>query len=131
MEEMKLQKILVVEDNEDNREILVFRLKMLGTYEILTASHGEEALDVAFHSRPDIIIMDLMMPVMSGWEAIKALREVEWGKNTPVIALTAHALEDKIEQALTDGFDDYVVKPITDYTDLYRKIQRLLESSVE
>jgi len=123
---MEAKKILVVEDNEDTREILLYRLKSMGNYEILLASNGKEALEMATQSRPDLIIMDLKMPVMNGWEATKALRQTEWGKDLPVIALTAQAMERDEEKALSAGCNDYIAKPIMDYAVLKKKVEKLL-----
>ncbi len=123
---MEAKKILVVEDNEDTREILLYRLKSMGNYEILLASNGKEALEMATQSRPDLIIMDLKMPVMNGWEATKALRQTEWGKDLPVIALTAQAMERDEEKALSAGCNDYIAKPIMDYAILKKKVEKLL-----
>jgi len=121
------KKILVVEDNEDTREILLYRLKSMGEYEVLLASNGKEALEIATRSKPDLIIMDLKMPVMDGWEATKALRETNWGKDLPVIALTAQAMERDEEKALSAGCSDYIAKPIMDYAILKRKIEKFLK----
>ncbi len=119
--------ILVAEDNEDTCEILLYRLKAMGNYRILFASNGKEALEVAMQSRPDLIIMDLKMPVMNGWEATKALRQTSWGKDLPVIALTAQAMEKDEEKALGTGCNDYIAKPIMDYAVLRNKIEKLLK----
>ena len=124
---MEAKTILVVEDNEDTREILLYRLKSMGNYEVLLASNGKEALEIATQSRPDLIIMDLKMPVMDGWEATKALRQTGWGKDLPVIALTAQAMERDEEKALNAGCNDYIAKPIMDYTVLKKKIEKLLK----
>ena len=124
---MEAKTILVVEDNEDTREILLYRLKSMGNYEVLLASNGKEALEIATQSRPDLIIMDLKMPVMDGWEATKALRQIDWGKDLPVIALTAQAMERDEEKALNAGCNDYIAKPIMDYTVLKKKIEKLLK----
>ncbi len=124
---MEAKKILVVEDNEDTREILLYRLKSMGNYEVLLASNGKEALEIATQSRPDLIIMDLKMPVMDGWEATKALRQTDWGKDLPVIALTAQAMERDEEKALNAGCNDYIAKPIMDYTVLKKKVEKLLK----
>lgn len=123
---MEAKKILVVEDNEDTREILLYRLKSMGNYEILLASNGKEALEMATQSRPDLIIMDLKMPVMNGWEATKAIRQAEWGKDLPIIALTAQAMERDEEKALSVGCNDYIAKPIMDYAVLKKKVEKLL-----
>jgi len=117
------KKILVVEDNEDNREIFVFRLQQLD-FEVLVASNGKEALEIASRSKPDLVFMDLRMPVMDGWEATRALRQTEWGRDLPVIAVTAHAMKEEREKALNAGCDEFILKPV-DYTIIQRTIQRL------
>lgn len=124
---MEAKKILVVEDNEDTREILLYRLKSMGNYEVLLAANGKEALEMATKTKPDLIIMDLKMPVMDGWEATKALRQTDWGKDLPVIALTAQAMERDEEKALSAGCNDYIAKPIMDYTILKKKVEKLLK----
>lgn len=124
---MEAKKILVVEDNEDTREILLYRLKSMGDYEVLLAANGKEALEMATKTKPDLIIMDLKMPVMDGWEATKALRQTDWGKDLPVIALTAQAMERDEEKALSAGCNDYIAKPIMDYTILKKKVEKLLK----
>jgi CheY-like chemotaxis protein len=123
---MDSKKILVVEDNEDTREILLYRLRSMGSYEVLLASNGKEALEMAARARPDLIIMDLKMPVMDGWDATKELRRTEWGKDLPVIALTAQAMERDEQKALDAGCSDYIAKPILDYAILRKKIEKFL-----
>ena len=124
-----LKRILVVEDNDDNREILVYRLQRMGGYEVVAASNGKEALEVASQAKPDLVFMDLRMPVMDGWQATHALRQTAWGKNLPIIAVTAHTMDADREKALQGGFTDYIPKPITDYSFLQRKIQSLFKDS--
>ncbi len=124
---MEGKKILVVEDNEDTCEILLYRLKSMGNYEVLLATNGKEALEMAMETKPDLIIMDLKMPVMDGWEATKALRQTSWGKDLPVIALTAQAMEKDEQKALDAGCNDYIAKPIIDYRTLQKKIENLLK----
>ncbi len=119
------KKILVVDDNEDNREILVFRLKQLG-FEVLVASNGKEAIETAFQAKPDIILMDLRMPVMDGWEATRALRQTEWGKDLPVVAVTAHAMEEDRRRAFNAGCNEFILKPVMDYSIIHETIQRLV-----
>lgn len=121
-----MKKILVVEDNKDNRDILVYRLQHHGGFEVLEASNGKEALEAAARARPDLIIMDLKMPVMDGWEATRALRRTEWGKDVPVIALTAYSMEGDKEKALNAGCTDYIPKPILNYSVVQGKIQKFL-----
>ena len=117
------KKILVVEDNEDNREIFVFRLQQLD-FEVLVAANGKEALEIAYQFKPDLIFMDLRMPVMDGWEATRALRQTEWGRDLPIIAVTAHAMKEEREKALNAGCDEFILKPV-DYAIIQRTIQRL------
>ena len=119
------KKILVVDDNEDNREILVFRLQRLG-FEVLVASNGKEAIETASQAKPDVILMDLRMPVMDGWEATRALRQTEWGKDLPVVAVTAHAMEEDRRKALNAGCNEFIPKPVMDYAIIRETIQRLL-----
>lgn len=123
---MKARKILIAEDNADTLEILNYRIKAMGSYEILSARNGKEALEIAEKSKPDLIIMDLKMPVLDGWETTKRLRQSNWGKATPIIALTAQALGGDEEKALAAGCNDYLSKPVTDYNLLRKKIERLL-----
>jgi len=119
------KKILVVDDNEDNREIFVFRLQQLG-FEVLVASNGKEAIETASQAKPDLIFMDLRMPVMDGWEATRALRQTEWGKDLPVVAVTAHAMEEDRKKALNAGCNELIPKPVMDYAIFRETIQRLL-----
>ena len=123
---MVRKKILVVEDNLDNRRILVYRLKRIGDFEILEASNGQEALTMVEVQRPDVIFMDLKMPVMDGWEATKRIRMTEVGRMIPIIALTAQAMAGDEQKALAAGCDDYVAKPIVDPNVVRDKLERLL-----
>ncbi len=124
---MGVKRILVVEDNLDNRRILVYRLKRIGEFEIVEASNGEEALSAVQSSPPpDLIFMDLKMPVMDGWEATKRIRELEAGRLIPIIALTAQAMAGDEQKALAAGCDDYLAKPIVDLNVVRTKMERLL-----
>lgn len=123
---MDRKKILVVEDNEDNRDILVFRLRHMENIEILIAANGKEAVETAAQSKPDLIFMDLKMPVMDGFEATRLLRQADWGKNLPVIAITALAVEGDREKAMAAGCTDYIPKPIVDYSIIERKVREFL-----
>ena len=123
---MGKRKILVVEDNLDNRRILVYRLKRIGDFEILEASNGQEALGLVEAEPPDVIFMDLKMPVMDGWEATKKIRQLEFGKGIPIIALTAQAMAGDEQKALAAGCDDYLAKPIVDLSVVRTKMERLL-----
>ena len=121
-----MKKILVVEDNLDNRRILVYRLKRMGSFEIVEASNGEEAVQMVGQQRPDLIFMDLKMPVMDGWEATRRIRLLPEGRSIPIIALTAQAMVGDEQKALAAGCDDYVAKPIVDPNVVREKVERLL-----
>ena len=124
---MAAKRILVVEDNLDNRRILVYRLKRIGDFEIVEASNGEEALAIVQTPPvPDLIFMDLKMPVMDGWEATKKIRLLQFGKAIPIIALTAQAMAGDEQKALAAGCDDYRAKPIVDLSVVRTKMERLL-----
>ncbi len=124
---MAAKKILVVEDNLDNRRILVYRLKRIGEFEIAEAGNGEEALaQIREGGYPDLIFMDLKMPVMDGWEATRQIRKLEGGEKIPIIALTAQAMAGDEEKALAAGCDDYLAKPIVDLEVVRTKMDRLL-----
>jgi two-component system cell cycle response regulator DivK len=103
--------ILIVEDNEMNRDMLSRRLERKG-YKILIAIDGENGIDVARANTPDLILMDMSLPVMDGWEATRRLKSDDALKHIPVIALTAHAMANDREKALEAGCDDYDTKPI-------------------
>lgn len=122
------KRILVVEDNLDNRRILVYRLKRIGEFEIVEASNGEEALAIVRQNPPpDLVFMDLKMPVMDGWEATRQIRKLEGGDRIPIIALTAQAMAGDEQKALAAGCDDYLAKPIVDLGVVRSKMQRLLD----
>lgn len=123
-----MRTILVVDDNPDNQDILIFRLRRMGNFELVAASNGKEALEVAARVRPDLILMDLRMPVMDGYEATLLLRQTEWGKNLPIIAVTAASNEEYREKALRVGCSDFIAKPIVDYSVIGRKIQEIFAS---
>ena len=126
MDATEQKTILVVEDNIDNRRILVYRLRRIGEFRILEASNGQEALEVVAKEPPDLIFMDLKMPVMDGWEATQRIRAQEKGRRTPIIALTAQAMAGDEQKALAAGCDDYVAKPIVDPNIVREKMERLL-----
>jgi len=117
-------KILLVEDNEMNRDMLSRRLA-LRSYEVLFAVTGEEAVHMAASSKPDLILMDLSLPVMDGWEATRKIRQEEQGKKVPIIALTAHALQSDRDRALAAGCNDFDTKPV-DMKRLLSKMEVLL-----
>jgi len=124
---MNRKKILVVEDNEDNRHILVYRLRKIGDFEILEATHGEEALDIIATNPPDLMFLDLKLPVLDGWETARRIRAMDGPiRNLPIIALTAQAMVGDEEKALAAGCDDYIAKPIVDSNIVKEKLEKLL-----
>lgn len=129
---MAAKRILVVEDNLDNRRILVYRLKRIGDFEIIEASNGEEALQIVQDQPPpDLIFMDLKMPVVDGWEATKRIRALDVGRSIPIIALTAQAMAGDEQKALAAGCDDYLAKPIVDLNVVRTKMERLLNRGAQ
>lgn len=127
-EALPMNKILVVDDNRDNLDILTRRLERMGSFEILLASNGKEAVEMAAWARPDLVLMDLKMPVMDGYEATRAIRRTDWGKDMPVIAVTAYATREHREKALSAGCSDFIPKPIVDYSIVGKKIRALLKT---
>ena len=116
--------VLIVEDNEMNRDMLSRRLQRKG-YEVLIAVDGEKGLEVARANMPDLILMDMSLPVVDGWEATRRLKADGALKRIPVIALTAHAMANDRQKALDAGCDDYDTKPI-EFPSLMAKIEGLL-----
>lgn len=106
-----MPKILLVEDNEMNRDMLSRRLQRRG-FEVVIAVDGAEGVALANSEIPDLILMDMSLPVMDGWEATKTIKGNSTTKAIPVIALTAHAMSGDREKALDAGCDDYDTKPI-------------------
>jgi CheY-like chemotaxis protein len=119
-----LTKILVVEDNEVNQRILVRRLERRG-FQVVTADNGQQGVALASSEVPDLILMDMSLPILDGWEATRQIKAREETGHIPVIALTAHAMVGDREQALDAGCDDYDVKPI-DIDRLVGKIEARL-----
>lgn len=120
-----MSKILLVEDNEMNRDMLARRLQRRG-YEVVGAVNGQEAVDKTTEIEPDLILMDLSLPVMDGWEATKILKDQSETADIPVIALTAHALESDRTKALEIGCDEFETKPV-DIGRLLEKMQDFLD----
>ena len=106
-----MAKILLVEDNEMNRDMLSRRLKRKG-YEVLIAVDGAEGVSMGISEKPDLILMDMSLPVMDGWTATGELKANPDTKSIPIIALTAHAMSGDKEKAMAAGCDDYDTKPI-------------------
>ena len=121
-----MPKILVVEDNENNREI-VLRVLERYNYEYVFAGNGEEAVEKAKSELPDLILMDMSLPVMDGWEATSTIKNSEETKKIPIIVLTAHAMAGDREKALEAGADEYDTKPI-EFKRLLGKIKDLLNN---
>ncbi len=127
---MSRKKILVVEDNEDNRHILVYRLRKIGDFDIREAADGQEALGLIAQDPPDLMFLDLKLPVLDGWETARRIRAMRGSvKNLPIIALTAQAMVGDEEKALAAGCDDYIAKPIVDAKVVKEKVERLLSLS--
>jgi two-component system cell cycle response regulator DivK len=120
--------LLIIEDNEDNREMLSRRLMKNG-YKILIAPDGELGVALAQSELPDLILMDLGLPVMDGWEATRLLKSMAETKAIPIIALTAHAMSEDREQAIAAGCDEYDTKPV-ELPRLLNKIETLLTRRV-
>lgn len=120
-------KILLVEDNEMNRDMLSRRLKRRG-YEVFIAVDGVAGVEMASSIAPDLILMDMSLPVMDGWEATKNIKTESATQSIPVIALTAHAMSGDRERALQAGCDDYDTKPI-ELSRLLGKIKTFLPDS--
>src|SRR6478736_5724944 len=107
-----MTKVLCIEDNEDNVYMLKMRLELLGDFEVLTAEDGKQGCEMAAAERPDIILMDLEMPVVDGWEATRRLKVNPQTRDIPVIALSAHALAGEREKALAAGCNEFDTKPM-------------------
>ena len=118
-------KILIVEDNPDMRDLLRLRVQLTGYLPIL-ASHGKEGVEKASAEKPDLILMDMMMPVMDGWEAARTLRASRDTKDIPILATTAVFRSDDLKACLDAGCNGYLVKPFNG-ADLQRKIREMLD----
>lgn len=119
-----MPRILLVEDNEMNRDMLSRRLTRRG-YEVVMAADGAQALRAAASTQPALILMDLSLPVMDGWEATRRLKADAALRQTPVIALSAHAMEGDRQRALDAGCNDFDTKPV-EFERLLAKIEKLL-----
>jgi two-component system cell cycle response regulator DivK len=118
-------RVLYVEDNDDNVYMLKMRFDVLGGYRMLVAADGQEGIRMAAAERPDLILMDLELPLIDGWEAARQLKASPSTRDIPIIALSAHALVGAREKALAAGCDEFDTKPI-DFDRLLSKITRLL-----
>src|SRR5262249_31680136 len=118
-------RILYVEDNEDNAYLLKTRLEMGGRYAVVVARDGSECLALAATDPPDVILLDLDLPVLDGWEAARRLKADPRPAGIPIIALTAHAMAGDREKALAAGCDEFDTKPV-DFERLLAKVERVL-----
>jgi len=118
-------RILYVEDNDDNIYMLKMRLDLTGEHEVLIAEDGEEGVRMAAAEQPDLILMDLELPVVDGWEATRRLKADPVTHRIPIIALSAHALAGAREKALAAGCDDFDTKPV-EFERLLAKITHIL-----
>jgi CheY-like chemotaxis protein len=123
-----MKRILIVEDNELNRDVLSRRLTRRG-YDVVLANDGQHGLELARSAQPDLILMDLGMPDVDGWECSRRLKHDRATAAIPIIALTAHAMMGDREKALEAGCDDFDTKPI-DFDGLVQKMDRLLQVTV-
>ena len=119
-----MPKILIVEDNEMNRDMLSRRLARQG-FEVAMAVDGKQGVEMASSEKPDLILMDMSLPVMNGWEATEKVKSNPATKNIPVIALTAHAMSEDREKCIAAGCNDFDTKPV-DLPRLLEKIKALL-----
>jgi two-component system cell cycle response regulator DivK len=120
-----MARILLVEDNEMNRDMLSRRLKRRG-HEVVTAVDGGQGVEMAKSQNPELILMDMSLPVLDGWEATRQLKSAPGTQAIPILALTAHAMSGDREKAIEAGCDDYDTKPI-ELPRLLGKIQALLD----
>ncbi len=119
-----MPKILIVEDNEENRDALCRRLQRRG-FDIITAADGKSGVAMALSEKPDLVLMDMNMPELDGWEATRQIKAAAEGTSLPVIALTAHAMAGDRDRALQAGCADYHTKPV-DFAKLMAQIEALL-----
>jgi CheY-like chemotaxis protein len=120
-----VRRILYVEDNDDNAYMLKLRLELLEDFEVLVAENGEIGCEKAAAESPDLILMDLELPIVDGWEATRRLKSNPAARDIPIIALSSHALAGSREKALAAGCNEYDTKPV-DFDRLVRTIRRFL-----
>jgi two-component system, cell cycle response regulator DivK len=121
-----MTKVLLVEDNDMNRDMLMRFLQMEG-FSVITAKNGLEALEIAAIDRPQLILMDISLPIMDGWEATRRLKSAEQTRSIPVLALTAHAMQEARQRSLAVGCDDFESKPVS-FPQLLAKINLLTQT---
>ena len=122
-------RILYVEDNEGSAYMLRMRLELTDEFEVLVAEDGEKGCEIAAAKRPDLILMDLEMPVVDGWEATRRLKSKPETRDIPVIGLSAHALAGEREKALAAGCEEFDTKPV-EFDRLLGKIRKLVSARV-
>ena len=123
-------RILYVEDNEDNVYMLKMRLELTNEFEVLVAEDGEKGCEMAAAERPELILMDLEMPVVDGWEATRRLKSNPATRDMPVIGLSAHALAGEREKAVAAGCEEFDTKPV-EFDQLLAKIRKLASAHVK
>ena len=119
-----MRKVLIVEDHPDMRELLSWQIELMGFMPIL-AKHGKEGLEKAIAEKPELILMDIMMPGMDGWEAVRAIRAAPETKDIPILAATALFRDSDLRTCMEAGCNSYIVKPFT-FVELQSKIRELL-----
>ncbi|MFL5805681.1 MAG: response regulator [Roseiflexaceae bacterium] len=122
-----MSKILLVEDDSTNRDMISRYLRLLG-YRIVVALDGMQAVTLAQTERPDLILMDMRLPVMDGWEATRRIKAAPATRSIPVVALTAYAMDDERRRCLEAGCDDYETKPL-EFPRLLEKIRSILSTT--
>jgi two-component system response regulator len=120
-----MAKVLLVEDNEMNRDMLARYLTWEG-YQVIIATNGQQAIEIAQNEEPQIVLMDLSLPIMDGWETTRQLKGLEKTRHIPVIALTAHAMVEDRDKSFAAGCDDYETKPVI-FARLLGKMRALLD----
>jgi CheY-like chemotaxis protein len=123
-----MEKILIAEDERDIRELVAFSLRFLGQYDVSEAANGVEAVEHATAEHPDLILMDVRMPRMTGYEACKKLKENDETKNIPIIFLSAKGQDKEIQQGIDAGAEEYILKPF-ESEDLLSRVRQALERS--
>jgi two-component system, cell cycle response regulator DivK len=118
-------KVLYVEHNDDNRYMLKTRLELLGDFEVLAADDSDKGCKLAATEHPDVILMDLEMPVLDRWQALRTLKQDPQTRDIPIIGMSAYALDSEREEAIATGCDEFDAKPI-DFVSLLATIRRVL-----
>ena len=119
-----MTKVLYIEHDDDNRYMLKMRLERVGDFEILATEDSEKGCKLAVTEHPDVILMDLEMPVVDRWQPVRTLKNDPQTRNIPIIGMSAHALDSEREQAIATGCDEFDTKPI-DFESLVATIQRV------